>query len=81
MRTYSEHRSRLAGRKMEMAMNLLSTIERHIRRNGVPPTRFGREAVNDPRFVLDLRRGREPRAATRDRVLAYIAMHREQAGA
>ncbi|OHT19067.1 hypothetical protein BHE75_01049 [Sphingomonas haloaromaticamans] len=81
MRTYSEHLSRLAGRKMEMAMHLLSTIERHLRRNRVPPTRFGREAVNDPRFVLDLRRGREPRAATRDRVLAYIAMHREQAGA
>jgi hypothetical protein len=28
--------------------------------------------AGDPRFVFDLRRGREPRAATRDRVLAHI---------
>lgn len=54
-------------------MHLLSAIERHLRHNGVPPTRFGREVVNDPRFVLDLRNGREPRARTQARVLAYLA--------
>ncbi|WP_366810008.1 hypothetical protein [Sphingomonas sp.] len=36
------------------------------------PTKFGRLAVNDPRFVLDLRMGREPRAATAARVLGFI---------
>jgi hypothetical protein len=55
------------------AMNLLLTVERHLRRAAVPPSRFGREVAGDPRFVFDLRRGREPRAATRERVLAFIA--------
>lgn len=54
-------------------MHLLSVIEKYLRRTDVPPTRFGREAVGDPRFVGDLRRGREPRAATVARVLAYLA--------
>lgn len=54
-------------------MHLLSTIERYLRRTGVPPTRFGREAIGDPRFVTDLRRGREPRAVTVARVVAYLA--------
>ena len=54
-------------------MHLLSTIERHLRRTGTPPTRFGREAIGDPRFVMDLRRGREPRPVTIARVVAYLA--------
>nr|WP_299593981.1 hypothetical protein [Sphingomonas bacterium] len=47
-------------------------IERYLRNSGVAPTRFGRDAVNDPRFVLDLRNGREPRASTAERVVTYI---------
>ena len=54
-------------------MHLLSLIERHLRNSGTAPTRFGRDAVGDPRFVLDLRIGREPRASTTERVAAYIA--------
>jgi hypothetical protein len=54
-------------------MHLLSMIERHLRNSGIAPTRFGRDAVNDPRFVLDLRNGREPRPSTAERVSAYIA--------
>jgi hypothetical protein len=54
-------------------MSLLVTIERHLRRRSVPPSRFGREATGDPRFVFDLRRGREPRAQTSARVLEFIA--------
>jgi hypothetical protein len=54
-------------------VHLLSTIERHLRRTGIPPTRFGREAVGDPRFVMDLRRGREPRPRTIARVVAYLS--------
>ncbi|HWH22646.1 MAG TPA: hypothetical protein VNT25_05060 [Allosphingosinicella sp.] len=53
-------------------MNLLRRIERHLRTSGTPPTRFGREAVCDPRFVFDLRMGREPRSCTARRVLAYL---------
>ena len=54
-------------------MNLLVTIERHLRRRAVPPSRFGREATGDPRFVFDLRRGREPRPHMAARVLGFIA--------
>ena len=53
-------------------MHLLRRVERYLRRSGTPPTRFGREAVNDPRFVFDLRYGREPRAPTVRRVSAYL---------
>jgi hypothetical protein len=43
-----------------------------LRRNGTAPTRFGREALGDPRFVFDLRNGRDPRPQTVQRVLAYL---------
>ena len=51
---------------------LLPRVERYLRWSGTPPTRFGREAVHDPRFVFDLRNGREPRPATAARVSAYL---------
>lgn len=60
-------------------MSLLPVVERHLRAHSVPPSRFGRLVAGDPRFVFDLRRGREPRAATRDRVLAHIARTDAQA--
>jgi hypothetical protein len=58
-------------------MHLLKAIETYLRATEMPPTRFGREVVNDPRFVLDLRNGREPRNATCARVFAWLAA-REQ---
>ena len=54
-------------------MHLLRTIERFLRATGMPATKFGREAMGDPRFVLDLRNGRDPRQVTVDRVNAYLA--------
>ena len=53
-------------------MHLLRRIERYLRASHTPPTRFGREAVRDPRFVFDLRRGRELRPDTRARVQAWL---------
>jgi len=53
-------------------MTLLRLIERHLRATGTPATRFGRQSVSDPRFVGDLRRGRQPRPATEARVRRYI---------
>ena len=44
---------------------LLRKIEVFLRRTGMPPTKFGRLATHDPRFVLDLRNGRTPRGRTR----------------
>ena len=53
-------------------MSLLRRIERHLDATGMPPTRFGRETVGDPRFVFDLRAGREPRDETTRRVSAWL---------
>lgn len=54
-------------------MSLLYQIERHLRRTGTSATRFGREALGDPRFVMDLRRGRLPGMKTEARVRNYLA--------
>lgn len=61
-------------------MHLQTVIEKYLRHSGTPPTRFGREAVGDPRFVLDLRKGREPREATVRKVAAYIAAQLAEGG-
>ena len=53
-------------------MHLQRRIELYLRRTRTAPTRFGREAVNDPRFVLDLRQGRKVRQRTASRVHAWL---------
>lgn len=53
-------------------MDLLNQIETYLAQHRMPPSRFGRLAVGDPRFVDDLRGGRLPRAKTRERVSAYL---------
>lgn len=53
-------------------MHLLREVEKFLRQNDTAPTRFGRDAVGDPRFVFDLRNGRDPRPGTIARVLAYL---------
>ena len=53
-------------------MYLLRDVEKFLRTSNMPAARFGREAVKDPRFVFDLRKGREPRQRTIDRVLAFL---------
>jgi hypothetical protein len=53
-------------------VHLLREVEKFLRQSDVAPTRFGREAVGDPRFVFDLRNGRDPRPTTIARVRAYL---------
>lgn len=54
---------------------LLTRIERYLKAQRLPPTRFGRDAVGDPSFVFNLRDGREPRLRTVERVVAYLDAH------
>ena len=49
-------------------VHLLREIERFLRNSNIPPARFGREVMGDPRFVFDLRNGREPRPRTVARI-------------
>ena len=60
-------------------MTLLRKIEQHLRVTGIAPTRFGREVVGDPRFVLDMRRmGRTPTPRIERKVEAYLTGRTEQ---
>lgn len=53
-------------------MSLLFKIQNYLRRTGMPETKFGRLAVNDPRLVGDLRRGRSPGTRVSTRVERFI---------
>ena len=53
-------------------MHLLREVEKFLRQSDVPPTRFGPKVMGDPRFVFDLRNGRDPRPVTVARVRAYL---------
>lgn len=56
---------------------LINRIERFLRETGMPCTKFGRLATQDPRFVQDLRNGREPRTITESRVQRFMTTYRE----
>ena len=56
---------------------LIRKIEVFLRQTNMPPTKFGRLATHDPRFVLDLRNGRTPRARTERRVKHFMNEYRE----
>jgi len=56
----------------EDEVHIRRRIELYLRRTRTAPTRFGRDAVGDPRFVSDLRNGRELRAKTETRVAAWL---------
>ena len=53
-------------------MHLLREVEKFLNRSQTAPTRFGRDVVGDPRFVFDLRRGREPGPATVKRLRVFL---------
>jgi len=57
---------------------LIRKIEQFLRRHDMPPTKFGRLAARDPRLVLDLRMGREPRPAMEQRVEHFMNKYQEQ---
>ena len=58
---------------------LLVKIEAFLRRHDLTPTAFGQAALKDPRFVFDLRDGRECRRAVREKVLAFMQNYRVRA--
>ena len=53
-------------------MYLLRDVEKFLRSTKVPAARFGREVMGDPRFVFDLRNGREPRQRTIERIRKFL---------
>ena len=57
-------------------MPLLRKIEIFLNETDMAWTRFGRLAVRDPRFVQDLRNGREPGKTVSERVERFISRWR-----
>lgn len=53
-------------------MCVLIKIDKYLRRTGMPVSKFGRLAVNDPRLVHDLKRGRQPGRTIVARIEAFI---------
>ena len=52
---------------------LIHSVENFLLRHAMSPTVFGRLAVQDPRLVLDLRKGRAPRPPMDQRVRGFMA--------
>ena len=48
---------------------------------GLDPTAFGKQALGDPNFVFDLRKGRSPSTRTIDKVRGWIAQQTAPAAA
>jgi hypothetical protein len=59
-------------------MHINRLVERFLRETGLPPTKFGRLAVRDPRLVLDMRQGREIREPMAIRLREFMAQYRSQ---
>jgi hypothetical protein len=64
--------SRVAANVPRSIVHLLREIENFLRMSDVPPARFGRQVMGDPRFVFDLRNGREPRPRTVARIRRFL---------
>jgi hypothetical protein len=53
-------------------MHINRQVELFLRQQGMPPTKFGRLAVSDPRLVLDMRMGREIRPNMKERLAEFM---------
>jgi hypothetical protein len=59
-------------------MHIARQIERFLRDQGLPPTKFGRLAAGDPRLVLDIRMGREIRPEMEMKLRHFMSNYGEQ---
>jgi hypothetical protein len=56
-------------------MHIKRLIERFLRDEGLPPTKFGRLAARDPRLVLDIRMGREIRPEMEEKLREFMGSY------
>ncbi len=49
-----------------------ATLEAHLKATDTPPSRFGKEVLGDPSFVIDIRKGRKPNLESVERVMKAI---------
>ena len=62
-----------------IAQSFLAEIERFLASAGLEPTALGKQALGDPNFVFDLRKGRSPSTRTIDKVRGWIAQQQAPA--
>ena len=58
-----------------VAKSFLAEIERFLETAGLEPTTLGKQALGDPSFVFDLRKGRSPSTRTIGKVRGWIHQH------
>ncbi|PAL24531.1 hypothetical protein [Sphingopyxis sp. GW247-27LB] len=63
---------------MSEGYTLLRRVSAFLNEAEMPPSLFGREAVRDPQFVFDLRRGRNPGRKVVTRADAYMQAWRNE---
>ena len=51
---------------------VLDVIEAFLERSGMTPTAFGHKALNDPTLVHELRKGRDCRRTTVEKITDFI---------
>lgn len=56
---------------------ILAEIEAFLASSGMAATQFGYQVMGDPGFVHELRRGRECRRRTRNKIVSFIEKYRE----
>jgi sulfate adenylyltransferase subunit 2 len=55
-----------------IAQAFLAEIEKYLATTRIEPSAFGKQALGDPNFVFDLRKGRSPSTRTIDKVRAHM---------
>lgn len=60
---------------MTQTPDLLTEIRRFLAAHKLAPSRFGRDAAGDPRFVSDLEKGRSPTERKAKAVRAFMATY------
>ena len=59
-----------------ISQRFLTEIEQFLTQNPIEPSSLGKNALGDPSFVFDLRKGRSPSARTMDKVRGWMLAQR-----
>jgi 2,4-dienoyl-CoA reductase-like NADH-dependent reductase (Old Yellow Enzyme family) len=65
---------------MTLLESFLADVETFLAQRGMEASLFGRDALKDPNFVFELRKGRCPNLRTIERVGEYMAQRTSKPG-
>jgi hypothetical protein len=66
---------------MTLSEQFAADVDAFLASSGMTATAFGKEAIGDPSFVTDLKRGRSPGLGSVDRVYEFIRARTQEAAA